>query len=76
MCFIVYVVMVMQTTLSDDYISAKQTSLMNGFATIGDFLFIVHDWLFTNECFRAALQMPLTFGNISGDLAKYAKYQR
>ena len=43
----------------------KQTALENIVPTVGDLLFLIHDWLFTEQFVSAALFLPIILENFS-----------
>ena len=45
----------------------SQKKLGNLYATIGDTLFVIHDWLFTEQFLKTSLLLPVAFGNYDQD---------
>ena len=46
-------------SLNDQEVLVQQKAWQNTMASLGDFIFIIHDWLFTEQYLSASLMMPI-----------------
>ena len=63
-CFTSYDILIAAQKDSVD----QQTALQNIIPTVGDLLFMIHDWLFTESFVSAALYLPITLDGLSSTL--------
>ena len=70
LCFVVYIVLLSPQIFVDGQRIPSQTNIANTFATIGDYFFMMHDWIFISQYLRASLLMPIVIDERSNDLDK------
>ena len=65
MAYLAYFAIMMKNEQEDDkdsnyqVVLTEETYLAAGLAATGDFLFLMHDWLFTEQYLSASLLMPI-----------------
>lgn len=66
-CWLIYYTAVTHRMISEDTIIVKQTIWDNLFCSLGNFFFLIHDWLFIEQYINVSLVMPIAVRTINSN---------